>query len=174
MPLKDGSLAPGMLTVRIVRGAFAGNLAGQTVHLDVTGGRVETQTTGDDGRASFAHLPVGGQVRASATVEGQALTSETITMPADSGVRVLLVLEGEGSPSPATGTQTAASTVSTSAPSSLPNPRRIEASPVPAADTGATIGRVVLLVATLGGLALVLSRRRSPARHRPSEDGADA
>jgi hypothetical protein len=148
MPLNDGSLAPGMLTVRIVRGAFAGNLSGQTVQLDVTGGRVETQTTGDDGRASFAHLPVGGQVRASATVEGQELTSETITMPADSGVRVLLVLEGEAG--------------TASAPLSLPDSRG--ASPMPDTDRGAAIGGVVLLAATLGGLALVLSRRRSTAR----------
>ena len=41
MPLSDGALAPGMLTVRVVEGAFTRDLAGQAVEVQVTGGKSE-------------------------------------------------------------------------------------------------------------------------------------
>jgi hypothetical protein len=95
MPLGDGSLAPGMLTVRIVRGDFSNNAADQDVTIEVTGAAAQTARTAADGRAQFVHLAVGASVRASATVDGQRLASETFTMPAESGVRLLLVA-GDG------------------------------------------------------------------------------
>jgi hypothetical protein len=94
MALRDGALAPGMLTVRVVRGSFDRNAADQVVQIDV-GGRVERATTGADGRAQFAHLPIGATVQATAVVDGEALLSERFEMAAESGIRVLLIA-GEG------------------------------------------------------------------------------
>ena len=45
------------------------SVPGHLVTVDVTGGRQETARTGPDGRAQFAHLPVGVRVRVSALVE---------------------------------------------------------------------------------------------------------
>ena len=63
MPLNDGALAPGMLTVRVVEGAFTRDIANQLVEVEVAGGKIETARTGPDERAQFAHLPVGRRVR---------------------------------------------------------------------------------------------------------------
>lgn len=93
--LRDGALPPGMLTVRVVRGAFANNLAGLEVKADLGGGQTRAALTGADGRAQFAHLPVGARVRVTTTAGGESLTSEAFDMPAESGVRVLLVAGGE-------------------------------------------------------------------------------
>lgn len=95
MPLRDGNLAPGMLTVRIVRGSFDNNVPDQNVTVSVAGGKTETVRTGPDGRAQFAHLPVGASVQAAATVDDEALLSDAFDMPGESGVRLLLVV-GEG------------------------------------------------------------------------------
>jgi len=97
MALRDGALAPGMLTVRVVRGSFDRNAANETVQIDV-GGRIERVTTGADGRAQFAHLPIGAVVQATAVVDGEALLSERFEMAAESGIRVLLIA-GEGAAS---------------------------------------------------------------------------
>jgi hypothetical protein len=108
MPLRDGALPPGMMTVRVVQGGFSNNLASQAVTVDVIGGKSETLSTGTDGRASFAHLPIGSSVRASVVVAGQRLESEVFPMPAESGVRILLIAgDADGSAAsmpPATGT----------------------------------------------------------------------
>ena len=97
MPLADGELAPGMLTVRIVKGAFEGDLAGIEVVADVGGGASLRARTGDRGRAEFGHLPVGATVRVSATVGSERMESEPFQLPATSGVRILLVATGDGS-----------------------------------------------------------------------------
>ncbi len=91
MALHDGALPPGTLTVRIVRGDFSGNRPGVRVALETDGQPAKESTTGADGRAQFAHLPVGRSVRVWATVDGERLSSEAIVLPAESGVRVLLV-----------------------------------------------------------------------------------
>ena len=95
MPLQDGALAPGSLTVRVVQGAFSGNLSGLDVELAVEGQAPKQARTGADGRAEFAHVPIGARVQASTTVGGERLASESFPMPADSGVRLLLVAGGE-------------------------------------------------------------------------------
>lgn len=92
MPLNDGSLAPGVLTVRVVEGAFTRDVSGQAVDVQVTGGKTERAMTGADGRAQFPHLPIGGEVRASALVGDERLESDAFMMPSDSGVRLLLVV----------------------------------------------------------------------------------
>jgi len=91
MALNDGSLPPGTLTVRLVRGNFSDNLSGVPVTLDVLGEASKQATTGADGRAQFAHLQVGATVLVWAEVNGERLQSESIVLPAESGVRVLLV-----------------------------------------------------------------------------------
>lgn len=89
MPLPDGGLPPGVLTVRVVRGGFTDNLVDVEVRLDV-GGKPRTARTGSDGRAQFAHLPIGAQVRASVVVGGRTFESESFAVPGQSGVRLLL------------------------------------------------------------------------------------
>jgi hypothetical protein len=158
MPLADGALPPGSMTVRVVKGAFDGDLSGITVEVEVTGQKTLRAQTGALGRAEFAHLPIGGTVRASTIVNGERLQSEAFTMPAESGVRVLLV----------TGTGTSM------APSDTPTPLTAVAPPVAptaavdpprAASDGVTAVRVTVVSLTLIAFAVVGMqqwRRRAP------------
>jgi hypothetical protein len=169
MPLNDGSLPPGMLTVRVVRGAFTEDLAGRAVTVDVGGGRHETARTGLDGRAQFAHLPVGTPVRVSTIVDDQQLVSDTFTLPAESGVRVLLVVED--------GTDAAAPALNEAAPrasSALP-PAQMAAPSLDTAtrrgrSTGILAIRIFFTVATLAAFAFVLFRQTAPRRPRAGAD----
>ncbi len=165
MPLGDGTLPPGVLTVRVVRGSFDDDLVGQAVEMAVTGGRIDSALTGDDGRAQFAHLPVGGEIRVSATIAGVRLESESFTMPADSGVRVLLVA-GEGSAIAATSAHPPVG-LSTTAAVSVPLSRGSGEDPV------VTTIRAVLATSTIFALGFVALRRRRqepgpPARQHHS------
>jgi hypothetical protein len=162
MPLNDGTLAPGMLTVRIVRGAFAANVADHAVQLEQSGRPAESARTDAEGRAHFAHLPPGAQVRASADVDGHHLTSETFTMPAGTGVRLLLVVDGEadaiaglpeGHPSVETGM--------TPLPIGESPPVTNAAQDVP---LGVTAIRIVLSMMTVLAVAVVIFRPRFRAR----------
>lgn len=167
MPLNDGALAPGMLTVRVVEGAFTRDVAGQVVTVEVEGGTVESAQTGSDGRAQFAHLPVGARVRAWTSVGGERLESDSFAMPADSGVRVLLVA-GSGAGAPVSGTlgpdagTWAAGAPSTLPPNHPPIPDASAAIPVAPASTseeGVLAVRAVLLTATIFAFGMVLFRR---------------
>jgi hypothetical protein len=83
-------LAAGTVTVRVVRENIGNNISGQQVEL-TTGGQTRTATTDAQGRAEFAGLPPGGQVSATATVDGEQLASQTFAVPASGGLRVILV-----------------------------------------------------------------------------------
>ena len=83
-------LAAGTITVRVVREAIGNNVVGQEVRLTV-GGNTRTATTDGEGRAEFPGLPSGAQARADATVSGEALNSEPLTVPSSGGLRVILV-----------------------------------------------------------------------------------
>jgi hypothetical protein len=163
MPLHDGALAPGMLTVRIVEGAFTNNLSGQLVRLEVAGGAAQTATTGADGRAQFAHLPIGSRVTASAVVNEEPLLSEEFSMPAESGVRVLLVAgEGpvvaEGSPDPA-GMPANHPPIPESAPATVAP----GAGGAQADEAGVVAVRVLLVCSTIiAALFFGVRRRRAP------------
>lgn len=158
MPLGDGSLPPGVLTVRVVRGSFESDLVGQVVEMAVTGGKIDTAVTGEDGRAQFAHLPVGGEVQVSASVAGIRLESEPFTMPADSGVRVLLVA-GDGSAVPLPDAHRGVIQASAAAVAAV-TPARAAAE-----DPTVTTIRAVLATSTVFALGfLVLRRRRQPHR----------
>jgi hypothetical protein len=157
MPLNDGALAPGMLTVRIVQGTFTRNLAEQVVEVEVAGGKVETAKTGADGRAQFAHLPIGVRVRTSATIGGERLSSEPFDMPAESGVRVLLVA-GDGT-APA-GVAPAPSALASPHPTSEPVAPEVPQPIAPSsADTWIAAIRGALATATLFAFGLIVYNR---------------
>lgn len=169
MPLNDGALAPGMLTVRVVEGAFTRDLVNQVIELEVAGGKIESTRTGPDGRAQFAHLPVGGRVRVSTTVNGERLYSDSFDMPGQSGVRVLLVA-GAGTGVPAAGSPPAAASAeswpdgaSTALPPNHPplpdTSARVPAAPSDAGNEGVLAVRAVLVTATIFAFGIVLFRR---------------
>ena len=154
MPLRDGALPPGSLTVRLVQGAFAADLTGIPVSIELDGGQTRTERTGAMGRAEFAHLPIGAQVRASAMINGERLQSEPFPMPSESGVRILLV----------TGTGAADDRQTPAAPGTAPV-SAAAATTSGAPESGATAVRVTVVSLTILAFAFVgaqhLRRRRS-------------
>jgi hypothetical protein len=85
-----GELAPGGVTVRVVRQMVGNNIAGVDVELHGAGD-VRRATTGADGRAQFAGVPIGSRVHAIAVVEGERLESSPFEVPPAGGVRTILV-----------------------------------------------------------------------------------
>jgi hypothetical protein len=83
-------LAPGTVTVRVVRENIGNNVSGQRVELAV-GGQTRTATTDAEGRAEFAGLTAGAAATAAATVDGEDMVSQPFTVPASGGLRVILV-----------------------------------------------------------------------------------
>lgn len=96
VPLPSPELPAGTLTVRVVRGALSNNVEGQRVTLTVDGGPVREAVTDAAGRAEFAGLTPGARVEAATTLDGVELRSQTITMPPQTGIRVMLF--GAGAP----------------------------------------------------------------------------
>lgn len=91
-PLQVGDLPPGVVVIRVIRRSFAENIPAQRVHLQV--GQDDRQveaTTDESGRARFDGLRIGETVRVVASVEGETLGSGPFEIPADGGVRMLLV-----------------------------------------------------------------------------------
>ena len=168
MPLNDGALAPGILTVRVVEGAFTRDIANQVVEVEFAGGKIESAQTGPDGRAQFAHLPIGARIRAWATVDGERLESDRFEMPGQSGVRVLLVAGSDAgasvtaSTAPPLDASTWPTGSSTLPPNHPPLPETTAALPAaPTSTTGEGVlaVRAVLLTATIFSLGIVLFRR---------------
>jgi hypothetical protein len=167
MPLNDGALAPGVLTVRVVEGAFTRDFANQLVEVEVTGGKIESARTGSDGRAQFAHLPIGARLRVWSVVDGERLESDAFDMPAESGVRVLLVA-GSGTGAPVAGSPGAGGGTwlpgasATLPPNHPPLPDVSAAIPIAAASAsgeGVLAVRAVLLTATVFAFGIVYFRR---------------
>lgn len=102
VPLPVADLAPGTVTVRVVRGTMANVIAGQTVEL-AGGSSPLSAKTNDAGRAEFTGLTPGTRVRASATVNGERLDSQEFTVPSAGGVRVALVATDPATQKPAQG-----------------------------------------------------------------------
>jgi hypothetical protein len=90
MPLQVGDLPPGVIVVRVIRRSFAENVANQRVDLRV-GARSISAVTDASGRAQFNAQPVGVRVMATATVDGERLDSQEFEIPAQGGVRMVLV-----------------------------------------------------------------------------------
>lgn len=171
MALHDGTLPPGTLTARVVRGNFSGNLAGVEVTLDVLGEASKQATTGADGRAQFAHLNVGATVLVWATVSGERLESESIVMPAESGVRVLLVAGDEFVDTTKTGDVATLPPLSAAPPlapgAATPAANASPAAETPAAGPGAgedgvaTLRLVMIALTILTFVAVVYGRLRA-------------
>ncbi|HEX6322145.1 MAG TPA: hypothetical protein VFZ36_00345 [Vicinamibacterales bacterium] len=104
VPLPSPELPAGTLTVRVVRGAVTNNVAGQKVELTIGGSRREA-TTDASGRAEFTGLRPGDRVQASTTVDGARRESQLITVPAQGGVRVMLVVPDAGAEPPNTASE---------------------------------------------------------------------
>jgi hypothetical protein len=89
VPLPVGDLAPGSVTVRVVRGSVANPLPNQAVEL--SGGASASRNTNESGRAEFTGVAPGARVKAVAVVNGERLESQEFAVPATGGIRVMLV-----------------------------------------------------------------------------------
>ena len=90
IPRPDPNLSDGSITVRVIRGSFANNVAGQVVELRA-GDRVSTADTDGEGRATFLTLNPGEQVTVATELDGVVLESLPFAAPGRGGVAVLLV-----------------------------------------------------------------------------------
>lgn len=90
IPRPVDDLPNGSVSVRVIRGDMSKNIAGQPVEMTTSGGS-KTVNTDADGRAQFDAIPPGMQVKFSAAVDGERLESQVFPMPAQGGVRMLLV-----------------------------------------------------------------------------------
>ena len=89
VPLPAADLPVGTVSVRVVRGSFANNLSGETV-VFIVNGQERAVTTDEGGRAQISGLAAGTRVKATATVTGERLESQEVTI-ADSGIRFMLL-----------------------------------------------------------------------------------
>lgn len=149
MPLPDGELPPGSLTVRVVQGAFTANLSGIPVEVHVAGQPALRKPTGALGRAEFAHLPIGVEARAVAVVNGERLESEAFRIPMESGVRVLLISEGGTADQGPVG----APASEPLAPAAIP----LATTTPPATDEGVRLVQVIVVLLTLLAFAGVFA-----------------
>jgi hypothetical protein len=94
-PLPDRGMPTGTVTVRVARTIPANAVAGVEVSAVIrnAGGdlRRRTQTTDGSGRAMFEGMAPGDQFTAEVTVDGEKLASQTFTMPAEGGIRTMLI-----------------------------------------------------------------------------------
>jgi hypothetical protein len=88
--LAQSNLPDGTVTVRIARESIGNWLSGQTVRVQVDGRTVSARTD-DQGRAEFRSLTRDAELRAEATVDGEALVSEPFRVPSSGGLRVILI-----------------------------------------------------------------------------------
>lgn len=93
IPIPSPDVAPGTVSVRLVRGTMADNIAGHEVHL-IAGARTLSARTDAAGRALFEGVEAGAQLRAVAIVGEERLESSAFGMPASAGVRLVLVAGG--------------------------------------------------------------------------------
>jgi hypothetical protein len=100
VPLPSADLPAGSVSVRVVRGSFANNVAGATVTFLVDGKPTEV-TTDAAGRAEISAVRRGARVRAYAVVDGERLETQEVTI-GESGFRfVLSTTAAPAAPSPA-------------------------------------------------------------------------
>src|SRR5262245_24416892 len=92
VPLPASDIPAGTVSVRVVRGSFANNLSGVDVTFDANG-KTTVMKTDTTGRAQIAGLPAGTVLRTAATVDGEKLESQPVTIAA-TGIRFVLVASG--------------------------------------------------------------------------------
>jgi hypothetical protein len=94
-PRPDSGLAPGTVSVRVSRTIPANAVAGVEVTAIIknAGGdlRRRTEKTDPDGRAIFEGMAPGDEFHAEVTVDGETLKTQTFTMPAQGGLRTMLI-----------------------------------------------------------------------------------
>lgn len=170
--LQVGDLPPGIVAIRLIRETFQTNVPNRTVFLRVgDSNRVVSATTNAEGRVQFDGLQVGESVRVRADVGQEVLESQRFEIPAQGGVRMVLVA-GVGanvaSPSdpwpPATATSSSVPTAPPPTPMAPPPVTTpVTNAPVPARETTAV--SLVGFATAIGLLCIVagvlLSRRRS-------------
>ena len=96
VPLPTGEMPDGTVSVRVVRETLSNNQAGVTVTIAGEGVSASAATDAQ-GRAIFSGVRTGATVRASVSAAGETVTSQPFPVPAQGGVRLILVL-GLGSP----------------------------------------------------------------------------
>ena len=108
-PLPDRGMPTGTVTVRVARKLPMNAVADVEVSAVIrnAGGdlRRRTQQTDASGRALFEGMAPGDQFHAEVKVDGEKLTTETFTMPAEGGIRTMLIasLGSGGAPADARG-----------------------------------------------------------------------
>jgi hypothetical protein len=90
IPRPVGDLPDSTVSVRLIRGSLSNNITGHDVQLRV-GGKTITVKTDESGRAEFKALVPGVTVQASADVDGEHLDSQEFPVPAQGGIRLMLV-----------------------------------------------------------------------------------
>lgn len=91
VPLPSNEVPAGTVTVRVVREELSNNQSGVEVQL-TDGKQTRTARTDAEGRAQFTGVPVGLQVRAQVTADGETVSSQMFPIPQSSGVRLVLAL----------------------------------------------------------------------------------
>jgi hypothetical protein len=97
VPLPTNDLPAGSISVRVVRGSFANNVADALVTFVVDGKTTDVKTEAM-GRAEIKGLAPGARVKASAVVDGETLETQEVTI-GSSGYRFILSTGGSA-PSP--------------------------------------------------------------------------
>lgn len=171
LPLQVGDLPPGTVAVRVIRQSFADNVTSQPVELQVVGpsGKMLEARTDSAGRATFPGLSVGSVVFARTSLDGESLMSQQFELPAQGGVRLVLVA-GIGAGSAATASPVASGLSAAASRTVAPDVPVGAASAVPMAmPSGSLSGSGVsafavplLALATIGaGVWWMTARRRA-------------
>ena len=91
VPVADGKLDVGSISVHVVGGNMSRPLSGLDVSLiDDASGKERVVRTGPDGRAPFRSLKAGQRFTAFIKVGDKEISSQPITMPSSGGLQVLL------------------------------------------------------------------------------------
>jgi hypothetical protein len=90
IPRPVDDLPDGAVSIRLIRGSLANNIANHPVELHA-GSKTLTVKTDENGRAQFSGLTAGAPITATAVVDGERLESQEFPAPAKGGIRMMLV-----------------------------------------------------------------------------------
>lgn len=96
IPLPVADVAPGTVTVRVIKGSLTNVIPNHPVELQV-GTTTLKASTDAAGRATFERVPPGSQVKAFTQVAGARLESQEFQVPATGGIRLMLVATDQAS-----------------------------------------------------------------------------
>ena len=121
MPLPSGEMPDGTVSVRVVRESLANNLPGVTVTLAGDGVAVSAQTDAE-GRAIFSGLRGGVTVQAQVTLAGETVASQSFSVPAQGGIRLILAMGLAGAGGAADAPSGSSAPAAGSGPAAAPTP----------------------------------------------------